>query len=397
MLQYYLPNTGNLRFPSYKGNTSSIKTPVVSTARRAGLGVDALDAVAGMPGSVSNYYGFSGDKASPNYIFGNRYLGKLQSDWSKGIKTGGNEQLVKILSNLGTSKGMNQAFVKADPTIGSKFATYFKTGKLPTFTGVNDAKRASQAYDYALRAIGADAVGDRKSGFLGSIAKSFIGPVVGAVLLPGVGGLLGAKISAAVGGAVGGAIQGGVSDGVKGAVFGAAQGWSTGNFIGSIGSKLSTAAHAIGKPAWGAALTPKLTSVNTAVAAGFKSPSFIAGFAGRTGIAPSWATAGTSWTGVGAVSPWVSAGNTIASVVNKTNLAVSAVSLAKAVTAKPKTISLPSPKTTAAPRPASRPSFMSALLSERSQARINFQREGLGKTNFSVKGNGNGLIKRRVY
>ena len=187
------------------------------------LGVDALFASA--PGGAADYYGFSSNPRDRNYIFGDRFLGKLREDWNNGIKTGGNEQIYKILTGLGSGYGENQAFVKKFPSIGNVFKQYFETGKYPAnWGGTSAAKRAIQAYDYALRETGRDAVRDREPGMFGGLLKGNIGSILGTAAgfaIPGVG--------PAIGGAVGGAIQGGVSNGALGALTGGLRGYGIGS------------------------------------------------------------------------------------------------------------------------------------------------------------------------
>lgn len=190
--------------------------------------------MAGQPGAAAQHYGFSTDANSPYYILGDRYLGKLQSDWSKGITTGGNTQIHKILTGLGTSKtGQNQAFVKADPNLGAKFAQYFRTGDAAA-AGITPA-RARQAYDYALRATGVDAINDRSPGFLGGLVKGNIGSIIGTVGGFALGGPMGAKI----GGTLGGAAQGAYSGGFKGALTGGLSGYGIGSGGAWLGGKVA--------------------------------------------------------------------------------------------------------------------------------------------------------------
>jgi len=220
------------------------------------LGVDALYSMAGQPGAAAQHYGFSTDPNSPYYILGDRYLGKLQADWAKGIKTGGNEQIHKILTGLGTSKtGSKQAFVKADPNLGSKFAQYFKTGNAAA-AGLTPA-RAKQAYDYALRATGRDAVLDRQPGMLGGLLKGNIGALAGTALGAAVPGL-----GMALGGALGGAIQGGVSGGLKGAALGGLSGYGIGSGGAWLAGKAGNLATNLGASSLGSKLTSAAAAKN---------------------------------------------------------------------------------------------------------------------------------------
>ena len=207
---------------------------VLPTAPRIpSLGVDALYAVRGQPGAASDYYKFSTDPNSPYNIFGNRYLGKLQADWAKGITSGGNKQVHKILTGLGTSKtGSKQGFVKRNPNVGKLFAQYFRTGVVPRGLTPDLAKHA---YDYALRATGRDAVMDRQGSFFGNLVKGNLGALAGTAAGFALGGPIGAKW----GGTLGGGIQGATSGGLKGAALGGLTGYGVGSLGGWAGGKLA--------------------------------------------------------------------------------------------------------------------------------------------------------------
>lgn len=219
-------NSGSWTMPAGGWNNQNAPRP-------ENLGVDALNAMAGQPGAAAQHYGFSTDANSPYYILGDRYLGKLQADWSKGITTGGNKQIHKILTGLGDSYGSKQAFVKADPNLGAKFAQYFKTGDAAA-AGLTPA-RAKQAYDYALRATGRDAVLDRSPGLLGGLLKGNIGALIGTVGGFALGGPLGAKI----GGTLGGTAQGIHKGGLGNIALGALGGYGVGSGGAWLGGKLA--------------------------------------------------------------------------------------------------------------------------------------------------------------
>ena len=256
------------------------------------LGVDALYAVRGQPGAASNYYKFSTDPNSPYNIFGNRYLGKLQADWAKGITSGGNKQIHKILTGLGTSKtGSKQNFVKRNPNVGKLFAQYFRTGVVPRGLTPDLARHA---YDYALRATGRDAVMDRQGSFFGNLVKGNLGAIAGTALgfaVPGLG--------MALGGALGGAIQGGVSGGLKGAALGGLGGYGLGSgaswLAGKAGTLAGNAAQSLGAHKLGATLSPKVTNLNALLSKSAPANSFfkLPSFAERTstGIATGHAAA----------------------------------------------------------------------------------------------------------
>lgn len=280
--------------PAQYGFSNTMPRNILPTAPRIpSLGVDALYAVRGQPGAASNYYKFSTDPNSPYNIFGNRYLGKLQADWAKGITSGGNKQIHKILTGLGTSKtGSKQAFVKADPTLGAKFARYFKTGDAAA-AGITPA-RAKQAYDYALRATGRDAVMDRQGSFFGNLVKGNLGAIAGTALGVAVPGL-----GMALGGALGGAIQGGVSGGLKGAALGGLGGYGLGSgaswLAGKAGTLAGNTAQSLGAHKLGATLSPKVTNLNALLSKSAPANSFfkLPSFAERTstGIATGHAAA----------------------------------------------------------------------------------------------------------
>ena len=202
-------------------------------ARRPGLGVDALNSLADQPGAAAGYYGWSKNANDSSYIFGDRALGAMQAGIAEGNWSGGNRQIHKILTGLGTSStGANQAFVKAQPNVGALFAEYFKTGKVPK--GLSPA-RAIQAYDYALRATGVDAVKDRNPGLLGGLVKGNIGALIGTVGGFALGGPLGAKI----GGSLGGFAQGVHSDGLLGGLKGGLTGYGIGSGGAWLGGKVT--------------------------------------------------------------------------------------------------------------------------------------------------------------
>lgn len=280
--------------PAQYGFSNTMPRNILPTAPRIpSLGVDALYAVRGQPGAASNYYKFSTDPNSPYNIFGDRYLGKLQADWAKGITSGGNKQIHKILTGLGTSKtGSKQAFVKADPTLGAKFARYFKTGDAAA-AGITPA-RAKQAYDYALRATGRDAVMDRQGSFFGNLVKGNLGAIAGTALGVAVPGL-----GMALGGALGGAIQGGVSGGLKGAALGGLGGYGLGSgaswLAGKAGTLAGNTAQSLGAHKLGATLSPKVTNLNALLSKSAPANSFfkLPSFAERTstGIATGHAAA----------------------------------------------------------------------------------------------------------
>ena len=216
----YTPSSGIM--PTYSGPAN------YATGGKPSLGVSDLFEMRSQPGSAAEYYDFQTDPNSPNYIFGNAYLGKLQGDWAKGIKTGGNEDIYKILTGLGTSStGADQQFVKANPGLGAQFANFFATGN----PGDLNPEHAITAYDYALREQGRDFTRKKEPGLLGSLAKGLIGPVLGSVALGPLGfGLT----SAALGGAAGGALQGGVTGGAKGALLGGLSGYGIGSGVNSL-------------------------------------------------------------------------------------------------------------------------------------------------------------------
>jgi len=280
---------------------------ILPTAPRIpSLGVDALYAVRGQPGAASNYYKFSTDPNSPYNIFGNRYLGKLQADWAKGITSGGNKQIHKILTGLGTSKtGSKQGFVKRNPNVGKLFAQYFRTGVVPRGLTPDLARHA---YDYALRATGRDAVMDRQGSFFGNLVKGNLGAIAGTALGVAVPGL-----GMALGGALGGAIQGGVSGGLKGAALGGLGGYGLGSgaswLAGKAGTLAGNAAQSLGAHKLGAAISPKVTNLNALLAKNapansfFNSPSFAARTS--TGMAAGHAAA------VKAAAKRVAAGNAV--------------------------------------------------------------------------------------
>ena len=226
--QYGFPNTTQRNIlPSAQVWTKK------NAPRIPSLGVDALYGVRGQPGAASNYYKFSTDADSPYNIFGNRYLGKLQADWAKGITSGGNKQVHKILTGLGTSKtGSKQGFVKRNPNVGKLFAQYFRTGVVPRGLTPDLARHA---YDYALRATGRDAVMDRKGSFFGNLVKGNLGALAGTAAGFALGGPVGAKW----GGALGGGIQGATSGGLKGAALGGLTGYGIGSAGAWAGGKLA--------------------------------------------------------------------------------------------------------------------------------------------------------------
>ena len=211
--------------------------------------LNAKDVAYDRPGSVSNYYGWT--PATINSVYS-----RATGDGS----TKNQQNIAKHVSKFLDKRGQSMDTAKPNMMV--------------------------HAMDYAYREEGRKQQ-TKGSGFL-DFLKSAIGPVVGSLVLPGIGSALGAGISAGVGGAIGGAIQGGISKGPLGALTGAASGYGIGSGVGAAkgwaGNALGstggfTNPGALGLEGSNLSLPGLANAPGTTVAAGIGNPAGVIGSA----------------------------------------------------------------------------------------------------------------------
>jgi hypothetical protein len=237
---------------------------------------------------------------------------------------------------------------KNDKAIMEGVTTFL--GKRSASLGNASGDLKVQALDFAFREQGRRQ--QTKGSFLGDLVKGMIGAAIGV----GVGFAFPA-LGPVLGGTLGGAAQGGVEDGWKGAVWGAVKGYSLGQ----------TAAWGAGK----LGITKVAPVVDKSI---------------TTTVGPQLAKGGyipTAASGVGKASLLSQAASGVSTLNNL--IGVAGVTAAPAVAIRTATTS----NSSSAPRPstpATKKQMLPAILSERSQMRIDSNRERLGKNEFARRG-----------
>tara|TARA_R110002110_G_scaffold79230_4_gene207300 strand:+ start:3307 stop:4569 length:1263 start_codon:yes stop_codon:yes gene_type:complete len=160
-------------------------------------------------------------------------LDKLYQNYKiDGTQTGGNREMYNHINNWGSG----YAARGGTGDQGRQLAEWARTGDTK---GLNKIT-AYNALDYAYRAQGQQQ--QNKGSFWGDVGgflKDIAPAVAGSIIIPGVGGALGASISAGAGGAIGGALAGGIQDGFKGAALGGLSGYGVGTAVGGARNYLS--------------------------------------------------------------------------------------------------------------------------------------------------------------